>query len=292
MKKYKVKNFVYHTLPSKEVVVQNQKGVVKITNQSLIRLISDIDKNQKNFIFHEELAGYMYESTDAAINFLKQYGIIESFTESINFNVKRLQIISNNSIVEEHLMHSFNLLKNEQIIEVINNRDLKADFFENDLVIVFLNPYDKQIVEQIFNKLKNNGNCLLLMTYMYNNQFYIDNLYSPKWKNPCHKCHMGFIESQLRISDSGNLSYQALIDILYHEDNSFKVESQISTITLLNIITLIFNRLDKLVFRTNGNILFYGESLEDINSSTMFDPQNKKIYNDTSIHWELCDCYE
>src|SRR5699024_9127479 len=156
-------------------------------------------------------------------------------------------------------------LKKDVEIDFMRNSDLKEEFCDNDLIVVFLNPYDKKIVKEIYDRVQSSKECLILMTYIYNSNFYMDNLYSPKWKNPCHYCHMGFIESQLRINQEGDLSYQGLIDILYHEDRKFAVETPISTINMINFMTIIFNHLDNLVFRNHGHTLLHGESLEDIN---------------------------
>jgi McbB family protein len=291
MEKYKVKNFVCHTMPSNELVIQNQKGIVKITNNSLISLIHYIEKHSFSKISYNEIEGFLGDNTDGAIEFLKSYGVIESL-KKLNFNVDRVQFITNNMDFEEHLMFALGKLQKEISINLLLNNDLNLDFHNNDLILVLLNPYDKKLAQEITDKVKKNGKCVLMMTYMYNSNFFMDNLYSPKWKNPCHHCHMGSIESQLRVTENGNLSYQGLIDILYHEDNKFVVESPLSTIDLYSIGSLIFKRLDNLVFRTKGSTLFYGESLEDINNTIMFSLENKDVSNDTSIHWEMCDCYE
>lgn len=292
MKYYKIGAFVCHKLPSGELVIQSQNGIAKVNHTKLISLIEYLDENRIGKISHDDVEQYMSDYTDNAIGFLKKYGIIGVYRDSMNFNVKRIQLVSNDAKFEKNSIYLFEQLKQDSEIEVINNKKLEYEIYNQDLIVVFLNPYDKEMAEKIYNLVKVNSRCLLLMTYVYNSNLYIDNLYSPKWKNPCHYCHMGLIESQLRVSNNGSLSYQSLIDILYHEDKSFSVESSMTTVELFNFITLIINRLDNLVFRSNGHTLSYHESLEEINDVIMYDAKNKKVHTDTSIHWELCNCYE
>lgn len=292
METFKVKNFVYHKLPSNDIVVQNQEGIIKVTNQNLNTLIEHIDNNRISKISYEEIEKYMGNNAEASISFLKNYGVIENSRTKVNFDVQRIQFITNNEKLETKFKEILNDLVNEVGIEMISNNNLTEDFNDNDLIVVFLNPYDKNLAKKIFNRVKENNECLLLMTYMYNSNYYIDNFYSSKWKNPCHFCHMGFIESQLRIANNSDLSYQALIDILYHEDNKFAVESILTTVSLIDILSLLLRKLDKFIFRTKGNVLFHNESIEDMNSTTMLNTLNNSLSNDISIHWEMCDCYE
>jgi McbB family protein len=291
MMKYSVNNFVYHKLPSDNIVIQNQKGIVKINNKELIDLIVQVDMNNNRQLSKDEIAEFLGSQTDAAIDFLMNYQIIQEY-KNYNFNVKNIKFFSNNYSLNNNLSKHIIELKNDVDIDFTIIQNLETQFNQSDLVIVFLNPYDKNLANQIRDNVQKSGDCLLLMTYIYNSRFYMDSLYNPKWKNPCHHCHMGYIESQLRMNEYGNLSYQSLIDIIYQEDNSFKVEAPLSTIDLYNIIVLIFNHLDKHVFRTKGRVLFLDESLDEINSTTVFNLENKAISKDTSIHWELCDCYE
>lgn len=292
MSKYNINSFIYHRLPSDDIVVQNQKGIVKITNKNLISLLTFIDQNQIRKVKYEEINDFLSEDTDRAISFLKKHNILEVSIDGMNYNVERLQFISNAADFEGSFMYYMKQLKKDIEIDSICNNDLKEEFRDNDLIVVFLNPYDKKLVKEIYNRMQVNKECLLLMTYIYNSNFYMDNLYSPKWKNPCHYCHMGFIESQLRINQEGDLSYQGLIDILYHEDRKFAVETPISTIDIINFMSIIFNHLDNLIFRSKGHTLLYGESMEDINNIAIYDLLTKQTNVDTSIHWELCNCYE
>lgn len=104
---------------------------------------------------------------------------------------------------------------------------------------------------------------------------------------------MGHIESQLRIKDAGNLTYQHLIDMLYHEDNNFSVNIPLSNNDILNILTLVSNELEKLILRPNGKVLKSSvETIEDKNFSTMYDLKDKLLSKDVSMYWELCNCYE
>ncbi|PAD71137.1 hypothetical protein, partial [Paenibacillus campinasensis] len=76
---------------------------------------------------------------------------------------------------------------------------------------------------------------------------------------------MGHIESQLRISDANELTYQQLVDILYHEDNKFKVEYPIEIFEIINITNILFDLYDKFILRKNGFVIHSHESLHEIN---------------------------
>lgn len=53
---------------------------------------------------------------------------------------------------------------------------------EGELLVAFLNPYNKSIAQSVMNALNQSENTLLLMSYIYNNKFYIDPLYNQNGK--------------------------------------------------------------------------------------------------------------
>jgi len=287
---YTVGNFIYHELPSGDVVVQNQAGIVMINNEEMKDWIKILDTKTNTDLSEEEIRQHFSEYCDQSIEFLLRYKIIQHKIQ-YSFNVSTVHFFTNNRAVAHNMkQHMNNYLSDFDIDFSIVDSPLGAKN-SNLLNIIFLNPYDKKLATEIVSETKKNGN-LLLMTYTYNNSFYIDSLYYCKWKKPCHLCHMGHIESQLRTSQFGELTYQNLIDLLYNQEPNFKVETSLNVIDIYSIVTMIFNYLDRLIFRSKGNVLFSNEALEDINYSVMYDLQTKKIAKDISIHWELCDCYE
>ncbi len=212
-----------------------------------------------------------------------------------NFKINQIYFLTNDNKVGKEL--------NEKIYQASLEYEVKFDKVEileelkgkklndNDLLVVFMNKYDKNFMKKLY-KLIKKYNCLTLISYSYNNNVYIDNLYKYSWKNPCHFCNIGNIEAKLRVNSSGEMSYQSMIDMLYEEDSSFSVESIFGSIESVNIICSILNRLDNLIFRSQGYTYLNHEKLNEVNNSILIDLSTKKISEDISIHWELCDCYE
>lgn len=287
---YTVGNFIYHELPSGDVVVQNQAGIVMINNEQMKDWIKILDTKTNTDLSEEVIRQHFREYCDQSIEFLLKYKIIQHKIQ-YSYNVSTVHFFTNNKVVAHNInQHMSNFFSDFNLNFSVVDSPYGAKN-SNLLNIIFLNPYDKKLATEIVSETKKNGN-LLLMTYTYNNSFYIDSLYCHEWKKPCHLCHMGHIESQLRTSQFGELTYQNLIDLLYNQEPNFQVETSLNVIDIYSIVTMIFNYLDKLIFRSKGNALFSNEALEDINYSIMYDLQTKKIAKDISIHWELCDCYE
>lgn len=292
--KYKINNFVYHELPNKQIVVQTKHGIVRVTNEIMINFIKLIDNSlEYRFCSEVDLFNHFEKNAEKAIEFLTNYKIIESEID-LNFKLKGVNVLSN----DIKFLNTFEYIGSEDFTQ----RDLNLNFYdlnsltdfrfdENELLCCFLNPYDKNLAKKIVNDVKNNNN-VLLMSYTYNNNVYIDNLYRFQWKNPCHLCNIGSLETQLRMQTDGNLTYQQIIDALYHEDAHFKTEVKLSNKNILNMVSEIYNKFDQFIFRDNRNIDLAFQSGHNINESTLIDLISSNIIRDFSIHWELCDCYE
>ncbi|HDR7667618.1 McbB family protein [Bacillus wiedmannii] len=289
---FMVGNSIFYELPNGSFVVQNQAGIVKVEDEEMISFIKGVDINNKKRIELKELEELFKERTEDALEFLIAYNIIQK-PQNTNYNLKEITILTNNRKIRDHFSFFSDSLDSELTTNVkYVSESSEIHISEGELLVAFLNPYNKSIAQSVMNALNQSENTLLLMSYIYNNKFYIDPLYNPKWKNPCHRCHIGYIESQLRVNEFGGLSYQALIDVIYHEDPKFHTESPLSTVDVYNIITLLLNQLDRFVIRTKGNILLSHESLEDINNTICYDLTTKILSKDISTYWELCDCYE
>ncbi|MCT1398562.1 McbB family protein [Paenibacillus sp. p3-SID867] len=281
---FQVGNFIYHILPNENMVLQNKHGIVNIQNAKMIDVIKKLDKMTNNKIDKEYLEVSFGEYTEEAINFLLQYGIIQNFHKK-NYNINCSKFFTNHKEFRSFI-NSINTSSLD--ISLLDKPHIKS----NDFVMVFLNPYDKKLAEEIVKEIKGNKNSILLMSYIYNNKFYVDSPYCSDWKSPCHFCHMGHIESQLRISDTNELTYQQLVDILYHEDNKFKVEYPLEIIEIINITKILFDLYDKFILRKSGFVIQSHESLHEINECISFDLRTKIKTKDIGIHWEMCDCYE
>lgn len=287
-KEYVVENFIYHEINQDQLIVQNKHGIVRITQQNMIEFIKKLDTMSNSVINEELFNGHFNSHTEDAIKFLIDYRIIKANKEELNFNLRTIKFYTNHNELHEITRFLINKDPSRQI-EVVQSEDFT--FNPDDLIIIFLNPYDKKTARKIVNEI-NRSNAILMMSYVYNNKVFFDSLYRKKWRNPCHFCHMGHIESQLRVSETGELTYQHLIDMIYHENNSFKVETPLDSIEITYILSILFKQLDKFITRDNGRVLLNSESLYEINNSIMFDLLTKQKSIDTSIYWELCDCYE
>lgn len=287
---YELCNYVFHELTSGEIVVQNKEGIVRIKDPVLGNLIKEWDTHNGSTIPLNDLNDNFGERAQQALDFLLQYKIIEK-RETPNFNLTGINIISNSAFFIEHSKDMYLYDYGDKLnIRFSDYDDIELE--KNELVILFLNPYNKHEASEIVKKVNSEENTISLISYVYNNTIYIDSLYSKKWYKPCHFCHIGHIETQLRTNHTGNISYQQIIDFIYHEDSQFKVESplQVKDINILSCI--ISNILDKFITRGSNKFLFNHESLEDMNYAYAIDLNTKEVSSDVSIFWEMCDCYE
>ncbi|MBN8194220.1 McbB family protein [Bacillus sp. NTK074B] len=290
-KKYILNPYVYYLLDDKEMVLQNAQGVVRIHENRLKDFIIEWDTFGSMNVPIDELNSRFGKDAEDAIHFLKTYNVIKEIPLP-NLEVKKIKIYSNHSAIEQHLQ---NILKKDygEIIDIEShlNDDLSANEIEvdeGDLIIVFLNPYNKTLAKEIRNRVSGIKNAYLMFSYVYNYAFYIDALYNSFLKSPCHICHMSYIESQLRIDNQGNTTYQQMIDSLYTEDPYFKVETPLTQNHQYNIVTQLVNRISKVIMLDESPVVYSEAFIE----SSMFDISTKKMRVDNPIHWELCDCYE
>ncbi|GKV55342.1 hypothetical protein NCCP2222_12890 [Sporosarcina sp. NCCP-2222] len=291
IQKYNITNFVYHVLPNGEVVVQTKQGIVRITNPKMIEFIKRIDDRSINkSLLISEIESFFSNDSDSAIDFLLNYKIIE-IERGIDFRIKQVKVFTN----DKKFLDLFRSIVHEDFIQ----RNLKVEFTndfnslnlsEDDLICCFLNPYDQVLAKTIVEKVQK-ANSVLLMSYTYNNNIFIDNLYRNEWKNPCHICNIKNLETQLRVAINGNITYQQLIDILYHEDASFNTEIKLEGKDILELSTEMYRMINKFIFR-NKNVDLSMFSGFEINESTLIDIHSQSTTKDFSIHWELCDCYE
>ncbi|WP_342478705.1 McbB family protein [Paenibacillus sp. FSL H7-0350] len=284
---YKINKYILFRLEDGKIVVQNQDSIVTITEPSLIALLVNWDEDQIESTSDEKLKEIFHDDTIEAINFLKDYFIIiEERPKTVN--VKKLIIASNDSLTSlkiYELLHED--YKKNINVELYSVDDL-PECEENELTIVFLNPYNKKIAKRIVERQNRMENSMLLCTYIYHNNFYMDCLFSPSWKVPCHQCHMGHIESTGLVEENQGLTYQNMIDSLYSENENFMVQVPITAIQNNNIINVIVNNVSSFL----GNMNTTNFHKEDLTTCSLLDLKTLKKYKDTSIHWELCNCYE
>ncbi|MED4129438.1 McbB family protein [Shouchella miscanthi] len=282
--KYDVNNFLCFEIED-YLILQNESGVVRVEDKRLIDFLKNLDVENSIHLCEQEVSTVFPEEYSEVIKFLERYNVI-SPVKKLNFNIQGISFYANNVNVISKMEDILNGIS-EVKSNMIDNID---DYVPSDdeLLVVFLNPYSKKHAKRIRDMVINFDHHYLLFTYVYNNALYIDPIYSSSFKNPCHLCHIENIEAQLRINTTGNITYQHMIDSLYSEINNFKVERPLTNLDVLNIVSQIGNRLERLVTLKKSNIVF----MEEYQHFFCMDLDNKNFFKDNSLHWELCDCYE
>ncbi|WP_150272762.1 McbB family protein [Paenibacillus tepidiphilus] len=289
---YKVNNYITYELDDGELVVMHNKGIVKITDSRMKELIMNWDEALIKETSNYYLKKLFQSDFKAAVEFLiSNYILIEE--PEINYNLKNIYLITNSKEVYDLSDNIFdskvsNLAYQKKFIAETTDYTENLLIDNYSLLIVFLNPYSKELAQTLQNHVIASEGSILLMSYVYNCNFYMDSLYFPQLKNPCHLCHMGHIEAQLRINSTGNITYQQIIDSIYFNKPNFPIYSVLSKNNIMNIATLLSNKISKFITLENGELIYP----EELQECFMLDLQTNKMQTDYSLHWELCDCYE
>lgn len=289
---YSINKFLFYEVDEESAVIQTAYGITKVFDSRMIKLIKNWEENFRESISFSDLELLFKSDTNEAIDYLEHYGIIESL--KINkTQINGIKILSNSKTIGNLLSETLKKkYENHMNVSQINSDEFEEQSFENNLFIIFLNPYDKKMVKTLLEKQKDLRNTVSLMGYVYANNFYLDCFYSVDWKLPCHNCHMGHIQSSLYLSDDQEATYQQLIDSLFSETkDQFLVGMPLNSIQELNIACLITNKVYAYLndLNTINSQLLHAE---DLNKCTLMDLITFKKYEDTSLHWEMCDCYE
>ncbi|MCI1593503.1 MAG: McbB family protein [Heyndrickxia oleronia] len=288
--RYLFNKYLVYVLPSGEAIIQNDESITKVFDTNMKQFLLKNDLNYQKEVDDKEMELFFGENKEDALNFLLNFKVIKE-KKKLNFDVGSYVFLSNNDKLVQNFEKVFRDEYGEHIsLKTVNiNNGSLTDLKGNTCVITFLNPYNKDKAREIKNLVDKTDNAFLLMSYTYNNNFYIDCLYNRDWKNPCHFCHLGFIESKLR-SNEEHMSYQQFIDMIYEEDTYFNIETPLTEKKAMKITLLIYEFLDRLINNqdTDHIHLYSDQYLECLYYNLNSD---EKII-DTAIHWELCDCYE
>ncbi|MCC2251894.1 McbB family protein [Virgibacillus sp. AGTR] len=293
----KVRKFIYYEISSSgDVIVQNDSGIVKITDKGVIKLISELEKNSNRYINADYIQKLFPETSDDVIRFLIKYGIFEK-PSFYNFNIEKLHFLSNDPkigeltdyVLKEHTRnYEYTFSKDISItldkkISLLNQKCPKKTFW-----LIFLNPYSKKEAKKIRDTFLNDENSYLVISYIYNNSFYIDSIYSSEWKSPCHLCQIGWTESELRDNVAESINYQKIIDILYGEIEELKIGFPLSASQTVNITSQLSNHVLQHIGSERNSMI----NPIQLGEGFVMDLKTFKSQTDTTIHWELCDCYE
>lgn len=294
MDDFKVTNFILYETTNKNIVVQTEKGIVNIEDDKLKEFIYWLDIRSVASISIEHIKNNFESDYEEVIEFLEYFGLLIS-KSNMTYNIQKIIIYSNNdeylSIHKTFFKKSLDIFKNLEIIYLNDENFDLENLNDKTLLICFLNPYSKEKALYINNKVKE-SNAILSMNFSYNNKFYFDNLYSNMWKNPCHRCSIENLETQLRNEKhSTNGNYQNFIDMMYSNHTDFNVGYKLDKRDIFKIIDILWLNLETICIRPENGILSITQSYEDINEIIEYDAIEKKLSRDLAIHWEVCDCY-
>lgn len=289
---YTINKFLFYQVDDNAVVIQTANGLTKIHDHRMIELLQVWEESFKKSVSQRSLEEIFKEDSNEATQYLLRYGIIE-LTKANLARINSVKVLSTNNNVNNLLFDTIsNKYANALDVSRISSNDLINHNFENDFLIIFLDQYDKKLVKTLQQKLRHAPTTVSLMSYVYAKNLYLDCLYSTDWKIPCHNCHIGHIQSSFYLNDDEEATYQQLIDHLYSETNDeFIAGIPLNSVQELNAACLISNKVNAFL-----NDLHYLDGrflhVEDINKCTLMDLSTFRKYEDTSLHWEMCDCYE
>ncbi len=276
--------------PFKEtLIIQTPIGITKVSDTRMIEIIKDWDINSVRQYTKSEFKYLFEDETEDAISFLESYQIIEK-ERGNEINIKGITIIAEENFVGEILLDRLtNQYQNRLSIKTFSQNDFCSELFEDQFIIYIQTKYDKKRVKEFMGIQRKLNNSVTLMGYTYSSNFYLDCLYDPKWKLPCHNCHLGHIQSNFYAEEENEMSYQMMVELLYQEsEDAFIRGIPLTSIQEMNIACLVLNK----VIGYLGDLNRLSIHPQDINKSTMLNLKTLKKYEDTAIFWEMCDCYE
>jgi McbB family protein len=271
------------------LIVQTPAGITKISDKRMIDMILNWDVNAVQKISKEFLVELFAEDAGEAILFLENYKIIEQeMTNEIN--ITGITIVSDEEYIGSLLYDRLAChYENKLTINITSPDNISSELMENQFIIYLQLKYDKKSVNKFLELQERSENSVSIIGYTYSNNFYLDCIYNPTWKLPCHNCHLGHIQSSFYSGDEKELSYQMMIDLIYQESNhSFIRGIPLTPVQEMNIACLILNK----VVGYLGNLNEMAMHPQDINKSTMLNLESLKKSEGTAIYWEMCDCYE
>ncbi|MDC6268623.1 McbB family protein [Lysinibacillus fusiformis] len=278
--------------PLKEtLIIQTPTGIIKVSDTRMIEIIKNWDINSVRKYTKSEFKYLFEDETEDAISFLENYQIIEKEKEN-EVNIKGITIIAEeneNYIVELLLERLTNQYQNRLSIKTVSQNNFTSELFEDQFIIYIQTNYNKKRVKEFKEIQRKLNNSVTLMGYTYSSNFYLDCLYDPKWKLPCHNCHLGHIQSNFYSGEENEMSYQMMVELLYQEsEDAFIRGIPLTSLQEMNIACLVLNK----VIGYLGDLNRLSIHPQDLNKSTMLNLKTLKKYEDTAIFWEMCDCYE
>lgn len=274
---YKVQPFIWQKIGNDKTFFQTQFSSVIITNNKLRDFLINIEQENILELDKKYIKSYFFHETDDVISFMIQHNLLKEKVEKL-FSVERLVILSNdNSFFDSIQINLKDLYKIKQLRE----QELELFLFnKKDLLIVFLNPFNLEKMNQIDLFVKGK-NILVKFIFPYNNKIYFTNFYKKSWYNPCPMCFFYMLESQLRgESEESSINFQTLLDLLYSQKATFDIHLPLDLSVYLQI--------------TYHLIKYLRNTLDDYKVDEVLEIclEDFSVNKDIACHWGYCDCYE
>lgn len=275
---YKIQPYIWNDIKDEQTIFQTKNSTVIITNSNLRNFLINIEKNnilEVNEQMFDEAFGK--EEKLRVIDFLLQQKILKK-EEQRDPHINRVIFLSNDSKFIESV--KYNLEGIYELLVITYEKFKEFQFKNTDFLIVFLNPFELKIMENLVD-ISKKRNVLCKFIFSYNNKIYFANYYKRSWYNPCPLCFFGAIESQIRGEDNdNNINFQTIIDLLYAKNILFKSELPLDKLTYLQIIYILSS--------------YMGEIPENYKLDEVLELNlsNYSVRRDIAYHWGYCDCYE
>lgn len=284
---YIINAFVSHEVSENQIALQHRRGILLISDANLIASIPCLEERIGKTVLLEEIEGIFKTKGESYLHFLIENKIIKKRILP-NFKVKKINFFSNfeeiTMLLDKSYAGRYNYISYKEPIKLFQS----IENSENEIFLIFLNPYNRQLAHNLRNAFKRKDSSLSIFSYIYSGRLYIESLYSPSWKNPCHLCQFTHIESELRYGAVHGVTYQQIIDYLYTENENFSISTPIDFSDSINIAAQLVNRVNLLLALSNSGYL----NIEEFTKGIVMDIDSKKVQSDTTFHWELCDCYD
>lgn len=285
---YKINSFITYDLED-ELILQSKYSIDKISLNREKNLLMKIQKKIGKIISEQEIFQYIdeFQVDKVFLQYLIDKKVI-STSAPLQMGVKEIFFYSSEKYFKESIE---NLFENNPKIHVLNSIERvieRIERNESDLFIVFYKEYNKREASILRDLFKKYSNTYSSISYLYNDNLYIDSLYSSKWNLPCHLCHMNFIENEHRIGAEEQVTYQIMIDELFDLNKEFKINHILSKPQQLNVLTQLCNFINRLSQPSSQ----VSRSHSIFTTGTVYDIRECVLSKGFTHHWELCDCYE
>lgn len=278
---YTIKSYLIHDIDD-GCILQNGISTVIIKNDKLKRFLENVEQKGVQKISVDFIKQEFQEQYDDVTKFLLENQIIFEYHEP-DLNWNKIWVISNDHTFSNYFKYSIEGSGEDIINLTITDNELDLDNLkENDLCIVFLNPFDINKYIEICDLIKEK-NAIIKTVFFYNHSIYISNFHKKDWFNPCPKCFFYSLETQLRggLTPNGSFNFQTLIDLLYSNEVKFNIETKLNPVDLITTMNVLSRDL-----RHTGNVNNIINNVYEIGLNL------NELNEDIAYHWEMCDCYE